>query len=211
VTGLVYALRYFAIVSVVPQLFVVGFAVVWVIGTSATVLGDGRAVDALAPLLFMQMFAASSGFDLPARRGHYDLLLTSGVSRWQIGAAHCLTSILPGVAAWVSMELWLSWLSRDGAFATGSLVAFLSVSLVAWATAVPTSRAVSSVGWLVVMTAPGAKDRILPTTLIGHSLFPWTFAAGGGVAVAWVLVAVFAVAAAGVHIRRGAVPLEASQ
>ena len=40
-------------------------------------LVSGRTV--LTPLLVLQIFAASSGFDLALRRGHYDLVLSRGV------------------------------------------------------------------------------------------------------------------------------------
>ncbi len=106
---LAYAVRYFQVVGVVPPLLVGGF----VIAVGAAVIrltGDpSSAVEALTPVLLLQLFVASSGFRSPARRGYYDLLLTSGTPRWKIAIAHCLVSIGPGIVSWVCVGLRQAW------------------------------------------------------------------------------------------------------
>ena len=52
-------------------------------------------------MLLLQLFGNSSGFDVPARRGHYDLLLTHGEARRRIIIGHWAASALPGVASWL--------------------------------------------------------------------------------------------------------------
>ena len=59
-----------------------------------------QGVKTVAPVLLLQLFAAASGFMVPARRGHYDLLLTRGDSRLAIAVVHWAMSILPGVLSW---------------------------------------------------------------------------------------------------------------
>src|SRR5262245_49661807 len=74
--SVLYLLRFFRVAPPLPGLVVWTFGAV-VAGACALVLiAPGRTAGALAPLLVLQMFAASSGFAVPARRGHYDLLLT---------------------------------------------------------------------------------------------------------------------------------------
>ena len=55
----------------------------------------------LTPLLVLQIFAASSGFNLALRRGHYDLVLARGVPAPGLLAAHWVASIAPGIAIWL--------------------------------------------------------------------------------------------------------------
>src|ERR1051325_657211 len=95
-----YALRYFLIVPVLPPLFNVAFAVA-VAAAALRLISGAAATDALTPVLLVQLFVASSGFRFAARRGYYDLLLTSGTPRWQIAIAHCLVSIFPGIVSWL--------------------------------------------------------------------------------------------------------------
>jgi hypothetical protein len=206
------ACRYFTVVAVVPRLFLVGFGVTAAMSVGAALTGEVTASDVLSPLLTLQMFAAASGFDLPARRGHYDLLLTSGVPRWQIAVAHGCMSVLPGLVVWLSAECPLSWWNITGARAPGSLVAFLAVSATAWATAVPSSRAKASVAWVVLMTAPRLAVPFLPTRLLGQPV-AWGTGQDGtrAAAVLWLAIATLTTGLAGRHAVRSAVPLEVSQ
>ena len=65
----VYVLHYFRVVAVVPPLFLAGFASVVAAAAITLALDPSAAREALAPVLLLQMFAASSGFAAPARRG----------------------------------------------------------------------------------------------------------------------------------------------
>jgi hypothetical protein len=205
----VYALRYFRVVSVVPRVFVAAFVMAVAAAAVTLTIEPSAAVDALTPVLLLQMFAAASGFQVPARRGHYDLLLTSGTSRWQIAAAHCAISIAPGIAAWLCvgiLELAASHGTGLAFAARGTCAAFLLVSVTAWAVATPFARGTAAVGWLLLVTVPPLA-RASPLQLLG------THPAGSLAEALFSLSAIalipFGVAVA--RIVRGAVPLEAAQ
>jgi hypothetical protein len=208
--GFLYALRYFQVVAVVPRLFIAAF-VVAVAAAAARLTTDPSAVtDALTPVLLLQMFAASSGFQIPARRGHYDLLLTSGTPRWQIASAHCATSIAPGIASWLCvgmLEAAASHGTRVGFAAEGTCLAFLLVSIVAWATATPMTRGTAAVGWLLIATIPPLARVASPVQLLGMR-------PDGPFAGRLLFVLALAMVPTGVavgRIVRGPVPLEAAQ
>jgi hypothetical protein len=124
---------------------------VTVVGVLLLVLRRSSGEQVMLPLLFLQMFAASTGFAVPARRGHYDLLMTGGAGRAQIAATHLLFSIAPGVCAWVVLglvELVVTG-ERPRAFAGGSVAAMLLVSTLAWAVTVPLPRLSGGIIWLL--------------------------------------------------------------
>src|SRR5258706_5132185 len=168
--NVVYAFRYFQVVAVVPPLFLAGFAVTIAAAAVRLTHDPSAAVEALTPVLLLQLFSASSGFQSPARRGYYDLLLTSGTPRWQIAMAHCLASIMPGITSWICvgmLELAASHGTRM-AFATGgTCIAFFMMSALAWAMATSISRAPAAVGWLLVMTIPPLARVASPLQLPG--------------------------------------------
>jgi hypothetical protein len=204
-----YALRYFQVVAVVPRLFIAAFAAAVAAAAARLTTNPSAAAEALTPVLLLQMFAASSGFQIPARRGYYDLLLTSGTPRWQIAAAHCVASVVPGIAAWLCvgmLELAASHGTRAAFAAEGTCVAFLLVSIVAWATATPLPRGTAAVGWLLIVAIPPLAQFASPVQLLG------THPAGLASRLPSILAAAiipfgFAVA----RIVRGQVPLEAAQ
>jgi hypothetical protein len=207
---LLYAIRYCVVVGVVPPLFVAGFVVAVAAASIRLTSAPTAAVDALTPLLLLQLFVAGSGFRIAARRGHFDLLLTSGTPRWQVAVAHCLVSIAPGIMSWLCvglLELAASHGSQSASFAAGTCAAFLSASMVAWGAAIYSSRTAGAIGWLLVMTIPPVARLVSPLRLLG-------VAAGGLdtfaiVAVLYGLVIPFV---AGLWcIVRGVTPLEAAQ
>lgn len=204
-----YALRYFQIVSVVPTLFIAGFAVT--VGAAAIRLTSdpASAVDALTPVLLLQVFAASSGFRVAAQRGHYDLLLTSGASRVQVALAHCVATVLPGIIAWgcvVLLEAAASHGSSLRSATLGSAVAVLGTSVFAWAGAIPISRSTAAMVWLLVMTIPPISHAVSPVQLLGvtpaHPLLVSLVAAA---------VLTTGVALACAWVSRISIPLEGSQ
>ena len=208
--NLIYALRYVQVVAVVPPLFLAGF-VISIAAAGVTLAYDPSAsVEALTPVLLLQLFSASSGFQSPARRGYYDLLLTSGTARWQIATAHCLASIMPGVTSWMCvgmLEIAASHGTRMAFASGGTCIAFLLVSTVAWATATSISRAPAAVGWLLVMTIPSLARFVSPVQLLGAEApgplivtVPVVFAA-----------ATIPLGLAFARIMRGPVPLESAQ
>jgi hypothetical protein len=100
VAAAVYLLRFFRVVAPLPPLIGWTFLVVVVTGALVIAHDSTRASGAMVPVLLLQLFAASSGFEVPARRGHYDLLLTSGHGRVWMALVHWGTSIAYGIAAW---------------------------------------------------------------------------------------------------------------
>jgi hypothetical protein len=205
-----YALRYFQIVPVVPPLFNVAFAVA-VLAAALRLMSDASAViEALTPILLLQLFVASSGFRFAARRGYYDLLLTSGTPRWQIAIAHCLVSILPGIVSWFcigALEIAVNHGGRWVSMAPGTSAAFVGASLVAWSVAVFSSRTATTVIWLLVLTIPAMARLVSPVQLLGTT---WSNANGWMLA-AGCATAVVAFTAAIASIVRGSAPLEAAQ
>jgi hypothetical protein len=207
---LLYAFRYFHVVAVVPPLFLAGFGVAVGAAILSIASQGSMTVDALAPIVMLQLFAAASGFRIAARRGHYDLLLTSGVPRWQVAVTHCVASVAPGLVAWTSVILFDAVThqgSSGGPTVIGSTLVFLGLSLLAWAVAVPVSRATASVGWLLVLTIPPIARLASPIEWIGLSPVHATWSAVcGAIAVVGV-----PLATAGTWITRTSVPLEGSQ
>ena len=205
-----YALRYLQVVAVVPRLCTAAF-VAAVGGAAVTLAMDPSAAqEALAPVLLLQMFAASSGFAAPARRGYYDLLLTSGTPRWQIALAHYLASVMPGIASWMCidlLELAASHGAHRAAVVSGTCLAFMVVSTVAWVAAIPLSRSAAALGWLLCMTVQPLASVVSPLPLLGVSLGRSDLPAALTVVA---LTAATAVAAA-VRIMRADAPLETSQ
>ena len=156
-SGVLYLVRFFQVVSPLSGLVVWTFGVLVIADACIVVLAPGRTAGALAPLLLLQMFAASSGFALPARRGHYDVLLTRTGRRISIALAHWLTSIAPGIASWLivaSVES-LTTGRASAALASGTCVAVMLVSTIPWALTVALPRFSGGIGWLLVLTIAG--------------------------------------------------------
>lgn len=206
---MLFALRYFRVVRVVPAIFTVGFAVA-VILAGVQLTGDpSSAVFALNPVLKLHLFASSSGFQLPARRGYYDLLLTSSTARWQVVVAHWIASVMPGVVSWTCvavLELGASRGAHATAVAAGTCMAFVAWSWIAWAVAAFSSRTIATIAWLVIMSIPGV-GRLSPVGWLGVTASQMdSLALAGAYALA---LAVFAIAL--LTLVRGSTPLEGSQ
>ena len=205
-----YAVRYFHVVPVVPPLFNIAFAVA-VAAAAMRLMNDGSAgVDALTPVLLLQLFVASSGFRFAARRGYYDLLLTSSTPRWQIAFAHCLVSILPGVISWWCIGALEAAASRGMGWvwlAPGTCAAFVGASLLAWSVAAFSSRTATTVVWLLVLTIPAIARVASPVRLLGAT---WA-TADRFILAALCTTAIIAFGAATASVVRGSAPLEAAQ
>ena len=161
--------RFFRIVSPVPRLLMGALATVTMAATVIVVWEPLRADVALTPVLLVQLFAASSGFMLPARRGHYDLLLTSGHPRVAIAVAHWVTAILPGVVSWTVLAVAEIATTRGSAasmLASGTVAALVLVSTLPWALTVGLPRFAGAIGWLLLLAlfaavlAPLAPPRL---------------------------------------------------
>jgi hypothetical protein len=228
------ALRFFRVVPTQPTLIGWTFLVVVAVGTFAIVRGPARGADVMMPLLLLQLFAASSGFEVPARRGHYDLLLTSGHRRLWVALVHWATSIAPGVLAWLILAV-VEVVVREGAdaslVASGSCAAMGLVSTMPWAITVRLPRFSGGIGWLLVLTL---STRLLSSGSVagGHAanevresiwsaweflIYPALFAGRelsvreGLIAAPALVLALASMAAACWWLSRASVPLEAAQ
>jgi hypothetical protein len=139
-----------------------------VLGSVAMAAGVANGATVLTPLLVLQIFAASSGFGLAMRRGHYDLVLSRGIGITGLMTAHWLASIAPGLCAWFAVAL-LERLVASGepaALTSGSALAFLLASSVPWALTTPLPRFAAAIGWLVLLVTslvvvPSGQMRLL--------------------------------------------------
>ena len=127
---------------------------------------DGATV--LTPLLVLQIFAASSGFGLAMRRGHYDLVLSRGVGTTRLMTAHWLASIAPGLTAWLAVAAVERLFARGpaAALSSGSVLAFLLASSLPWAFTTPLPRFAAAIGWLVLLVtslaiAPAGQQHLV--------------------------------------------------
>lgn len=163
-----HAMHFFRIVPLHSTYMVVGLAVLAVFGGAMLVMDPGRGMDATVPMLLLQMFAVSSGFAVPARRGHFDLLLTGGASRFSVALAHWTMSVVPGMFAWLCLGC-VEWVvaGRPGtAFSNGTIAALLLISTIGWAITVPLPRLSGGVIWLVVFFAALATTGNWQDTLL---------------------------------------------
>lgn len=147
-------LRFFRVLPLHSPFLVMGVAAAAAIGVVTLAWDPRSGPSVLAPILMLQMFAAASGFDVPARRGHFDLLLTGGTSRMGVVIGHFMVSAAPGVVAWCALglcELVLHGTDVPAAFTSGSLIALLIVSMLAWALTVPLPRLSGGVIWLLLV------------------------------------------------------------
>jgi hypothetical protein len=227
------AVRFFRVVSPIPRLLGIAIALVTALGVVLTAQAPSYAARALAPVLLQQMFAASSGFLVPARRGHYDLLLTRRSGRIAAALGHWSASVGPGVAGWLLLGL-AELAGRQGAgadlLAAGTWCAMAVVSTLPWAAGIALPRFGSAIAWLVVMVAltdgpamaspwhvaprglegpmgPALSVLLDPGALVGRALTgpDWVAVAPG------LVLSAVAMVAACACVARADVPLEAGQ
>lgn len=152
-TGTRWLITFFRVVPPVPR-WMTGTLVVTVVvcGTllAAGMTGPG---EALAPVFLLHTLAASSGFAVPAARGHYDLLLTGGATRLRIGLAHWTASVAPGVAAWLVVAAIEALVDRGFphvSLSSGTVVAVWVMSTLSWGSTVSLPRMTGGILWLLV-------------------------------------------------------------
>jgi hypothetical protein len=148
-----YLVRFFHVVPPVPSMMVGTFVTLTLAAALAIVNHPQRASGALIPVLVLQSCAASSGFSLPARRGHYDLLFTRGSSRTLVALVHWMTSIVPGLTSWLvlaMLEVVMTAGASRSLFASGTCAALFVVSTLPWAVTVALPRFSGGIGWLLV-------------------------------------------------------------
>jgi hypothetical protein len=220
-------LLFFRVAPPNPRLMTGTTVIVTAMCAVVTAVDPRRCTGALTTICLVQLFAASSGFGAPARRGHYDLLLTRGDPRVAIGLAHWCMSVVAGLASWMvigGLEVLLTGAARRS-LAPGTVSAMLLASSIPWATAIALPRFAGAVGWLVVMvlTATLAPQLVLspstapsPLLALGVLFVPSTFMGApfpgsGLVALPAAATAVVCMAAAIWWIHMADVPLETAQ
>lgn len=129
----------------------------------------------MAPVLLLQLFAVSSGFEVPARRGHYDLLLTSGHPRVWMALVHWMTSAAPGAIAWLILAMAERVVSagvHPGLMTSGTMAAMVLVSTLPWAINVRLPRFAAGIGWLLAlaMSTSVRSSASLPSDSPGAGL-----------------------------------------
>jgi hypothetical protein len=164
-----FLVAFFRVVPPVPPLMTASLVVVAAAGVVAVVADPGRAERAVFPLLLLQMFASSSGFALPARRGYYDLLLTRGIGRTTIALLHWVSAVSVGVCCWIALGIAerVSGPAGGTVLAPGTAVAMTLVSVLPWALTVGLPRFSGAIAWLMATAALGTVPGTDPRLWIG--------------------------------------------
>ena len=205
--------HFFIVVAVVPPALWLAFAFATAIGVGTVMLDTEHSVRAAAPVLLLQLFAAASGFVVPARRGYYDLLLTRGDGRLAIAVMHWAMSVAPGIASWFVLAVTERIYGGNSMTAPGTMLTLVIVSTMPWSLTVPLPRLTGAIVWLLVFAlaaaalprrSTSAANLLLPWALLGTDPDPFTVAIVG-TCVVCTTVAAFA------WIRQMDVPLESGQ
>lgn len=161
-----FSLRFLRVVTPFPPLMIRAAAALGAAAAIAVAVNADATRQVLESVLLLQVFAAASGFAAQARRGHYDLLLTRGESRFVIALAHWCLSVAPGLGVWALLTV-VEGVSRGGfpktSLASGTLVSLLLVSTLPWATTVALPRYSGAIGWLVASSLAANVWRLEET------------------------------------------------
>jgi len=169
--------RFFATLSLHPPytllilVAIVGIGI-WTTSTSPSELDSG-----LGMLLFAQMFLASSGFLVRARRGHFDPLLAGADNRTGPVAWHWVVSVAPGVVGWMCLAgagYFQGSPMAVSALVGGRAAALFIVSALAWAAGFGLTRGAAGVAWVAVLFGLliGRADLLSPSSALAAS--GWT-------------------------------------
>jgi len=202
-------LRFFHLLPPAHPIARVGLALTAGIGALLVALGTASASALLAPLVLLQLLAASAGFAVPARRGHYDLLFTLGYSRAQVAAAQWAMSAAAGTGAWLVLAATEAIVTSSGPSLLGPGPAALMAcaSTVPWALTIRLPRLSGGVGIAVTAAFAGA---VVPAP-VRTAAMALVERGGAEELIALAAVSVAALAAALRSVARMDVPLEAAQ
>ena len=146
--------RFFAVVGLHPRYTLMMLAAIVGLGLWTTTASPGELDSGLGMVLVAQMFLASSGFLMRARRGHFDPLLAGAGDRTGALVWHWLVSIAPGAAGWICLAGAGYFMGSPGAvqaFVGGRAMALFIVSSLAWAAGFALSRGAAGVLWMAAM------------------------------------------------------------
>ncbi len=166
--------RFFAVIGLHPPYALLILAAVVGMGIWTTSLSPGELDSGLGLLLFAQMFLASTGFLVPARRGHFDPLLIGEGDRTAAVMWHWIVSIAPGIAGWVCLAgtgYFLGSPAALSAFVGGRAVALFIVSALAWTAGFTLARGAAGVVWLAALLALLVRraDLLPPAAMVSAS------------------------------------------
>jgi hypothetical protein len=228
-----YLVRFFLAAPPTARSMTTAFAATTAASAAIVVAAPERAGAALLPVLLLQLFTVSSGFLVPARRGHYDILLAMGQPRIAIAVVHWMTSAAVGLGS-CGVVAVIESLAGGGDHravrASGTLMAIGVVSTMPWAINVRLPRYAAAIAWLIVLLCaravmppeeatsrpsflpfPAAEQALAfilyPPALVGRSL------EGGDWPAAAILagLATLSMAWALATVHRSDIPLEAAQ
>jgi hypothetical protein len=171
------AARFFATLSVHPPYALLILGAIVGIGIWTTSMSPRELDSGLGMLLFAQMFLASSGFLVRARRGHFDPLLAGAASRTGPVVCHWIVSVAPGVAGWICLAgagYAQGSPTAVSALIGGRAAALFIVSALAWAAGFALTRGAAGVVWIAVLFALliGRADLLSPSSSLAIS--GWT-------------------------------------
>jgi hypothetical protein len=161
-------IRFFFLVN--PPRIAIGFVLL----VAGGIIGDlawSMDTSVVFPcLLFLQLFACSSGYVTHGARGYYDPALTTGTTRWRVGLAHFLASAAPGILAWLVFGAWV--VIRGGpdnghAFRPASLVFLLMISAISWLLTLRLAPLSGGMLWMFVMVATALSAEFLRIVATG--------------------------------------------
>ena len=205
---LVRAFRFFTVVAPSHRMVSIGLVAAVAISLALALVDSSRMGTVAIPIFLLQAIGSSSGFASPARRGHYDLLLTMGCGRVQAGLAHWALSIWPGIAAWLGVIAAEAMFSPVRVLmmpeATGGMVL---ASTVPWALTVPLPRLTGGLAIVIVCVSIAAAAPPHVRALLLESVR----SAGPLVLVAAVVASAAAMFVGIRFISRIDIPLEAGQ
>ena len=154
---------FFLAVDPLPRWMWIAFAAAIVFGGWTPILDPWEIDSSLAPVLFLQMFAASGGFHASAARGHYDPILVRGGSRSAIALASLAASAAPGLTAWLTLVVaaLMSGCPPELALAPHRHVAVALVSCGAWWAGLAIPRLAAGALWAVLLVAMAVSRTLL--------------------------------------------------
>jgi hypothetical protein len=149
-------IRYLAVIGIHPLYAMVALAAIAVLGLVTVYLNPTELDSGLGMILFAQMFLASSGFVVRARRGHLDPLLANSPDRIPIVVSHWALSVAPGVIAWGAVAgaaLLLGSPAAASALIGTRAAGLLVVSSIAWVLGFALPRGAAGMLWVAVLLA----------------------------------------------------------
>lgn len=112
--------------------------------------------------LFLQMFAAATGFRERLTRGHFDPLLVGRANRASVACAHWTISMGPGVIVWLALaalDLFSTSPHWPVALSAAGVLAIAYVSTMAWVIALPLVRYAAGVLWMALLIGLAVSHR----------------------------------------------------